>query len=138
MVNTVEIEFKRILKSPGMALLIWNVRDKSHSPLVNDYETLLLEYAKDYKQSQVQKFDQTVVADFFSPFAMHTASFVNKQYFNWEGFKGRLLSTSYSLRESDPRYNSMLNDLQTIFTRYKVNDQVEFLYETKLYYGQLK
>ena len=50
-IEKTKIEFKRILKSPGMALLIWNVRDKSNSPLVDDYENLLLEYVKDYKQS---------------------------------------------------------------------------------------
>lgn len=121
-----------------MALLIWNVRDKSHSPLVNDYETLLLEYAKDCKQSRVQEFEQTAVADFFSPYQMQTAAFANKQYFDWQGLKGRLLSTSYSLRETDPRYKVMLDDLHRIFLRHQVNDKVEFLYETKLYYGQLK
>lgn len=133
-----KIEFKRILKSPGFCCVVWNVRNKAQSKLLQDYENLILNFSKDYKQSRAQEFDQTIVEDFFSPYEMHTASLVNKQHFNWEGFKGRLLSTSYSLRENDPNYQDMINELKIIFDRYQLDGQVEFLYDTKMYYGQLK
>lgn len=133
-----KIEFKRILKSPGFCCIVWNVRNQKESALIRDYENLILTFSNDYQKSRAQEFDQTIVDDFFSPYEMHAASFVNKQLFDWEGLKGRLLSTSYSLRESDPKYPDMINELKHIFDKYESNGQIEFLYDTKMYYGQLK
>ncbi len=133
-----KIEFKRILKSPGFVLLIWNIRNKQQSPLLQDYESLLLTFCKEYQNSPAQKFNQTVAEDFFKPYSMKMASFPNKQQFDWEGFKGRLLSTSYSLREPDPQYEKMIQGLHKIFERHQQQGMVELLYETKLYYGQMK
>lgn len=137
-VKKTKIEFKRILKSPGFCLLVWNVRNKKQSALLQDYEKLILTYSNDYQQSRAQEFDQTIVEDFFHPYEMKTASLVNKQQFSWDGLKGRLLSTSYSLRENDLKYQDMLDELKQIFDRHQSNGVVEFLYETKMYYGQMK
>lgn len=133
-----KIEFKRILKSPGFVLLIWNVRKKQESALLQDYENLILTYSKDYQDSAAQKFNRTAAEDFFKPYPMEMASFPNNQQFDWQGFKGRLLSTSYSLRETDPQYEKMLHDLGEIFEHHQQNGRVNFLYDTKLYYGQMK
>jgi len=133
-----KIEFKRILKSPGFCCIVWNVRNQKESALIQAYENLILTFSNDYQKSRAQEFDQTIVDDFFSPYEMHTASYVNKQLFDWDGFKGRLLSTSYSLRENDPKYLDMINGLKQIFDKYESNGQIEFLYDTKMYYGQLK
>ena len=129
-------EFKRILKSPGFCLLVWNVRNKQQSAFLQDYEDLILCFSKDYQHSPAQAFNQAVVEDFF--IEMQTASLVNKQKFSWEGLQGRLLSTSYSLRENDFKYSSMMNELKQIFDRHQSNGFVEFLYATKMYYGQMK
>lgn len=132
-----KIEFQRILRSQGWVLLVWNVRDIKHSKLVNEYENLILKFGKDYKNSRAQEFDKTAVSDFFAPNHMHTASFKNTQLFNWEGFKGRLLSASYSLREGESGYEDMLKALHLIFDHYQQNNMIEFLYETKVFYGQI-
>lgn len=133
-----KIEFKRILKAPGFVLLVWNVRNKQQSAFLQDYESLLLTYGKEYCNSPAQKFNQTATEDFFKPYPMKTASFPNNQRFDFEGLKGRLLSTSYSLRETDSLYENMLNDLQEIFQRHQQQGTVEFLYNTQLYCGQIK
>ncbi|MBS0350730.1 MAG: class I SAM-dependent methyltransferase, partial [Proteobacteria bacterium] len=133
-----KLEFKRILKAPGFVLLTWNVRKKQDSALLQDYENLILTYSKQYQDSPAQKFNQTAAEKFFKPYSMQEAAFPNRQQFNWQGFKGRLLSTSYSLRANDPQYEKMLSELHKIFERHQQQGLVEFLYETKLYYGQLK
>lgn len=130
-------EFKRILKTPGWVMLVWNVRNLA-SPLIQDYEALILKYGTDYKRSNAIKFNKAAVADFFSPFEMKIQSFENKQYFDWSGFQGRLLSTSYSLQPGDTGYENMIHDLKFIFDRRQKNGTIEFLYHTKLYYGRLK
>lgn len=133
-----KMEFKRILRSPGFALLIWNVRDEEHSAFLRDYETLISTYCKDYQHSPAQSFHEVATVEFFKPYHMKTAAFRNQQQFDWEGLKGRLLSTSYSLREADSEYSHMLHDLRKIFERHQRNGLVEFLYSCRLYYGQIK
>lgn len=130
-------EFKRILRSPGWVVLIWNVRDVAQSNLVRDYENLILQFSKDYKETNAEKFDKTIADTFFSPYVMQKAIFKNSQQFDWEGLKGRLLSSSYSLRPEDTRYDEMLRELKHIFHRYQKDGRVDFLYATKMYYGRL-
>ncbi len=130
-------EFKRILKLGGWVLLAWNVRNLEESALLRDYEDLLLTYGSDYKESKASAFNKTAVKEFFSPNEMNVCSFKNTQHFDWMGLKGRLLSTSYSLRPGNARYEEMLEQLKEIFERYQKNGIVEFLYDTKLYYGRI-
>lgn len=135
--NKTKIEFRRILKIGGWVLLVWNVRNVEASALLRDYEDLLLRYGTGYKNSSARKFDKTAVAEFFNPNEMKTKSYPNSQQFDWEGLKGRLLSTSYSLRPGDDKYEEMLKELSNIFEKYQKNGRVEFLYNTKLYYGRI-
>lgn len=132
-----KLEFRRILKKDGWVILVWNVRDVEESALLREYEDLLMEYGTDYKESNARKFDKTAVSEFFSPNEMKICSFKNSQQFDWDGLKGRLLSTSYSLRPGDERYDEMLIKLKEIFDRYQRNHRVEFLYKTKIYYGRI-
>lgn len=129
-------EFKRIAKPNTWVVLVWNVRD-TESPLIREYESLLLEYAKDYPSSNAIKLDKVAMDAFFSEHPMQTASFRNVQRFDWEGFKGRLLSTSYSLRPEDVNYKAMIEQLNNIFLRYAKNGIIEFLYKTNLYYSYI-
>ena len=129
-------EFKRILKTPGWVVLLWNVRNKE-SQLIGDYENLILKYNTDYCESNASKFDKTVTEAFFTPFIMKTKIFKNIQYFNWESFQGRFLSSSYIIRSDDSRYEKMIEELKNIFDRYQKNGQIEFSNDTKIYYGQL-
>lgn len=131
-----KIEFKRILKTGGWVLLVWNVRDKKIQ-LVNDYEKLISQFGSDYTTSKAFEFDHTATEHFFSPYKMKTISFPNQQIFDWQGFKGRLLSSSYSLQPDDSRYEQMLDALKKIFDHYQHNNHIEFVYQTKLYYGHL-
>lgn len=136
-IHKTKVEFRRILKIGGWVLLVWNVRNVEQSAFLLDYENLLLKYGTDYKESNARKFDKTAVEEFFSPNEMKTQSFRNVQQFDWNGLKGRLLSTSYSLRPGDNQYEEMLNELRKIFESHQRNGIVEFLYDTKLNYGRI-
>ena len=136
-IDLAQIEFKRILKSPGWVMMVWNVRNTEKSDLQRDYEELIVRYGTDYRDSKAHKFENTAVSDFFNPYPMNIKTFTNSQDFDWEGLQGRLLSTSYSLAPDDLGYDEMLKELRQIFDRYQKNGKVEFLYKTIMYYGQL-
>ena len=83
------------------------------------------------------KLDKVILDRFFKSHSMRTASFDNSQPFDWEGLKGRLLSTSYGLRPQDSGYEAMLAASKVIFECYQQNGMVTFLYKTKLYYSPI-
>ncbi len=129
-------EFKRIAKPKAWVVLVWNVRD-TQSPLICAYESLLLEYGKDYADSNAKKLDKVAMDTFFSDQTIKTASLRNVQQFDWEGFKGRLLSMSFIPGSEDARYKTMIEELNQIFLRYEKNGFIEFLYKTNLYYSHI-
>lgn len=132
-----KVEFQRIAKKDAWIVLVWNVRDMEKSELVREYEELISTYGTDYLTTSASKFDKAAIAEFFAPNEMKIRSFKYVQHFDWPGFQGRLLSASYALRPCDEKYQEMINKLREIFDKYQQNDQVEFLYETRVYYGQL-
>jgi hypothetical protein len=63
-------------------------------------------------------------------------SFANSQYFDYEGLKGRLLSSSYAPLAGHPNYEPMLDHLKTIFEAPQAEGRIEFKYITRVYYGR--
>ncbi|MEI9959292.1 MAG: hypothetical protein WDM90_23930 [Ferruginibacter sp.] len=68
---------------------------------------------------------------------MQLKIFVNKQVFDFEGLKGRLLSSSYMPTVADSGYANMITDLQQLFEKYKENESITINYETKVYVGSI-
>jgi SAM-dependent methyltransferase len=129
-------EFQRILKPSGWVVLVWNERLGASYPLGKDYERLLETYAADYPEVTHKQFDDRVLRPFLGHDYQYE-TFENSQSFNFEGLKGRLLSSSYSPEAGQPGYKPMLSELRKIFGDHQIDGRVDFLYETSLYYGRL-
>src|ERR1043165_1255417 len=89
--SATKIEFKRILKTGGWVVLVWNGFRVETSAVVRGYHELLLEYGTDYGEVSRQ-IDTCDIESFFSPGKYETARFPFKQVFDFAGLKGRLLS----------------------------------------------
>lgn len=131
-IKKTKLEFKRILKSNGYVVLIWNNRKKSGDNLSSDYEKLVLKYGTDYKE--VRK-NEKKVDEFYK---YNKKIFYNYQDLDYDGFKGRLLSTSYIPLENNPRFFDMLDELKKIFIQYQENGMIRLEYNTEVYYGRLQ
>jgi ubiquinone/menaquinone biosynthesis C-methylase UbiE len=129
-------EFKRILKPRGYCCLIWNER-LSSSDFEKAYEELLFEYSTDYSKVDHKNINDEKIEAFYAPHHVIKKSFNNKQVFDFEGLKGRLLSSSYAPDETHPKHNAMTETLKKIFKSFNQNNTVQFNYETKLYVGNL-
>ncbi len=129
-------EFRRILKPQGWVVLVWNVRDL-RSELVKEYEALVQQYGINYRGSVAENMESVVKEDFFSPNTMKTIQYPFGQRFDWEGFQGRLRSTSYCPTEETRNYPAMMVQLRKIFDSYQYDGFVDLPYETKVYYGHL-
>lgn len=130
-------EFARILRPGGHAALVWNVRHFSGTPFLTDYEALLRRYGTDYDKVSHTQSDEAAVASFFQSgdYAIH--AFPGGQTFDFEGLKGRLLSSSYTPPPDHPDHEPMLAELERVFTRNARDGVVDFLHTTKLYIGRI-
>jgi SAM-dependent methyltransferase len=131
-------EFARILKPNGWVVLIWHDRSTDATPFLQAYENLLHRHAVDYKDVVHRAVaNPEVMGKFFAPQTVKLISLKAEQRFDFDGLRGRLLSSSYVPREGE-RAEAMLRELPALFSSYAEDGQVAFLYETKIYYGHLE
>jgi len=132
----VQREFLRLLKPGGWVVLIWNDRIVT-GPFAAAYEQLLRTYGTDYEAVDHKHTDAKVLGPFFGASGYEQSRFANRQVFDCEGLKGRLLSSSYAPEPGDPRYAPMLEVLGKLFTEHQTGGKVVFEYDTLVYYGRL-
>jgi SAM-dependent methyltransferase len=124
-------EFKRILKSDGWVVLAWNERQQT-SPFMRAYERLLRTYALNDPQRTRKKHAVDLPA-LFGP-DVKTRSFSNPHVVDFEGLRGRLLSSSYAPLEGQPNHRPMLEALHALYEAHQVGGCVTFEYATRVYY----
>ena len=131
-------EFLRILKPEGWVALIWNRRRIHESGFQATYETMLQNFGTDYKTVRHHNVDDTVLQSFFgkSDYTLHSLEYV--QEFDFEGLKGRLMSSSYAPRKDHPDHVPMMEALKKVFDEFEEDGKVEFAYDTQIYLGQIK
>ncbi|MCA1632533.1 MAG: class I SAM-dependent methyltransferase [Acidobacteria bacterium] len=131
-------EFARILKDDGWAVVVWNDRRTDGSAFLEAYESLLLKRGTDYREVSHKYADERVLRPFFDARGMRLEVFENEQSFDFEGLKGRLLSSSYTPEPGHPNYTPMLEELAALFDAHAADGRIAFEYETKVYYGQIR
>ena len=128
-------EFKRILKPGGYVSLMWNERQLDTTEFLRGYEKLLLKYATDYEKVRHENIDNEKLSAFFET-GYDQATFPNKQVFDLDGLRGRLLSSSYMPAEDDPIFPALEKELTELFAKHSESDRIEVFYDTNIYYKQ--
>lgn len=127
-------EFKRILKPGGYVALVWNERQTDTNEFLIDYEKFLLKFATDYTKVRHENTGEEELGKFFEKgFAVEV--FQNEQILDFAGLKGRVLSSSYMPAADDAGYEPMIEELKTLFTKYREQDRITILYDTRVNYG---
>lgn len=127
-------EFVRILKPGGRVALLWNELRAGATPFLEAYERLI----QSYKTEEYKPFDrQDKVRSFFAPEPFETWTFRHSQTFDFDGLKGRLLSSSYIPESGHPDHGTMMEELRSIFREHEEDGRVAIAYDTLVYYGRL-
>lgn len=129
-------ECVRIGRDGAYCLLIWNER-KVESDFEKAYEDLLMKYGTDYTKVDHRNIHEEDMAKFFAPNEMTNKVFHNEQMFDFDGVKGRLLSSSYAPNTTHPNYGPMIAYLQDIFQKHQADGKVGFSYDCNLYFAQI-
>lgn len=136
--NAFKTECKRILKPNGNVVLMWNDRRTDTTDFLKVYEDFLQMFGTDYKEINHKNTQEKSQFDnFFGKGNYKEQSFYNYQDVNFEGLKGRVLSSSYMPNEGHADFDHMIYCLKKIFIRYQENGVVRLDYDTKIYYGHL-
>lgn len=129
-------EIQRVLRTGCQAALIWNSRRIEASPFQQAYEKLLLRFGTDFRKvDHKRNSSEEKLAAFFAPGVMKKAVFPNEQTLDFDGLRGRLLSSSYAPTPDHPDYPPMLAALKSLFDEFKVGGRVRFEYQTEIYHG---
>lgn len=129
-------EALRVARPGAMGALLWNERPQGTHRFLDEYDALLRRYAPEYDRIVASRADVASMRGFFGGH-MHEAAFANEQRFDFEGLKGRLLSSSYAPEAGQPQHEPLLAGLHELYLRHEHRGQVVFAYQTLVYFGQL-
>jgi SAM-dependent methyltransferase len=135
--TAVRQEWKRILRSEGLVMIYWNSRRLTGSRFLEGYEQLLREFGTDYASVAERYADDATMKSWFGDGLIDSAHFDHRQLLDFDGVRGRLLSSSYAPAAGHPRHEPMLAALRKLFDATAENRLVSFDYDVRAYFGRL-
>ena len=129
-------ECLRIVRQPCWVALFWNVRLTEADAFARGYEELLERYGTDYERYRARRIRPEALRDFFGT-PPEARSMPNEQTFDFDGLRGRHLSSSYVPNAGHPEHEPMMRALRRLFDDHAVDGRVRFEYETQLFVERL-
>ncbi len=130
-------EFRRILRPHGLAAIWWNSRRLTGTAFLEGYEALLRRYGTDYASVAERYADDATMLAWFGDGLRGSARFEYSQQLDFDGLRGRLLSSSYAPRAGHPQHQPMLDALRQLFDRCQRGGSISFDYDTRIFAGEL-
>lgn len=128
-------ECKRILKPNGWVIIVYNSRDnqaactKALADLRRKFNPEFHGFSNGISEDKCRAFFDGNCEVFRAD---------NSQNYDRQGYINRVLSSSYSLRESDERYTEYLKEINMIFDTFAVNGTMTVPTYTIAYIGTIK
>lgn len=132
------IEFQRILRPHGLAAIWWNSRRLDGTRFLAGYEALLQRYGTDYTDVAERYADDAAMQAWFGAGLRGTTRFAHRQSLDFDGLRGRLLSSSYAPKDGHPNHVPMLRALRELFDATAVDGKVGMDYDTRIFAGELQ
>jgi hypothetical protein len=94
-----------------------------------------MKYGNDYEKVRHENIDQQKLGAFFQS-EYERATFPNEQVFDYDGLRGRLLSSSYMPAEDSPTSPALEKELKALFAKHSEHGKIKVFYDTNIYYKQ--
>jgi SAM-dependent methyltransferase len=130
-------EFRRILKTQGRVIILWNERLIDDTAFLRDYEALLLRFGTDYSRVSESYPRAEQMLEFFGPNEFTSHALPNFQEFEFDGLSGRLRSSSYAPAPGHRYFEPMMKELRRVFDAHEKSGVVRMEYRTRVYAGKL-
>ncbi|MHB1541404.1 MAG: class I SAM-dependent methyltransferase [Steroidobacteraceae bacterium] len=128
-------EVLRILAPGGWSALVWNEHSRAQIPFLADYEALLRRHAPEFDSVRERRACGPAIRTFFGG-EPERAQFAHRQVLDFEGLKGRTMSSSFVPEPGDPAHEPLLAGLRAVFERHQREGRITFPYETRVFFGQ--
>jgi SAM-dependent methyltransferase len=128
-------EWQRILMPGGSVGVVWNQR-RLGSPFMQAYEAAM-QLLKEYDEVGRGQRDRDTVTRLFAAKPFETLEDSHQQTFDWQGLRGRVLSSSYVPKPGAPGHDQLMNELRRAFEAHQHDGHVQFDYVTRLHVGRL-
>lgn len=131
-------ECKRILRSGGSIVLLWNVRDEN-SAIIQRNAQINAAFCDEYKgfSNGIDFNDKHQFDDFFTG-GYVTRKFENTVQYDLETFVGRNVSSSFAPRECQSKYEPYVAALKELFQEFSADKKsIEYPYMVRCYVGRI-
>jgi SAM-dependent methyltransferase len=130
-------EFRRILRTDGWCVVVWNERLAEASPFMAGYTELVAQYQQDRAFStENRRRDQNALSILFAG-DFHFKAFPNDQTLDRKQFISRIESSSYMPAAGTEFHPEMVKAAGQLFDKYEVDGVVVIEHETQAFYGRL-
>ena len=131
------LEFARILRPRAWVVLLWNQRITCGDSFNAAYHQLLCRHCGGEQAVAGRRTTDEQIREFFAPNAVAKTILPNSQRLDWEGLKGRLLSSSYAPAAGQPGHEPLIAELARIFREHQRDGHVVLDYTTEVFHGRL-
>lgn len=132
--ETFRKECRRVLKPGGLVILVYNSRDET-AACTKALAALRQNFTPEFHGFSNGISDKACRAFFAGSCDIFCAD--NTQVYDRQGYLNRVLSSSYSLKESDAWYAEYLNEINGIFDHFSADGQITVPTETVAYIGEV-
>jgi hypothetical protein len=133
-------EFKRILRPPRWAALVWIERGTHSSPFLAALDQVIAAYVPNQAEAWHRRRDATdhaTLSTFFASTGYRLATFDSQQAADFDWLWGRILSSSFVPLPGEPGHVELQRQLHETFDAHERGGTVTFEDVTKVYYGRL-
>jgi SAM-dependent methyltransferase len=128
-------EFARISRPGAAWALIWNVAIVEDE-FARGYERIKADFGTDFEKVRHENVEAEGRFDvLYGAGGWAKRDFPNHQDLDWEGLRGRLLSSSYAPKAGHPNHEPMLGALRELFERTQSGGHIRMNYRTELILG---
>ena len=134
-------EFARILRpTGGRIVLLWNLHQSPETPFVRAFELLSRRFGTSGRHCwgrERHNIGNAAAKLFGEPKRYCKLYLENNERLDFDGLKGRLLSSAYVPFPDDDRFEPMVAELRDLFDRFAVDGFVELACQTAVFWGEL-
>ena len=127
-------ECKRVLQPGGKVIIVYNSRDEKADCTVS-LAKLRQKYDPEFHGFSNGMSDEKCLAFFAGKCDIFRTD--NTQTYDRQGYIDRVLSSSYSLKEDDGRYEEYLREINALFDMFSKGDLISVPTETVAYIGEI-
>lgn len=133
-------EFKRILRSDGFLVLVWNSKEHNNE-LFYDNEAVIKKFCPNYRREvHARSFFEDSYKDCFTAksYKYKHIYLDSTEYLDKKTFIMRTLSASYAITPTDQNYSQMIEELGLVFEHHASNGLVTVPQSSVVYSGVIR